>query len=89
MLFNFHALDCLLYALGKPVYHKFSDQHYGAWLRDAVPKQDMTSRADSSEKIWVTKENDTAVLYEYSNKDTFKLNTNPKSHKLDLRFKVA
>lgn len=91
MLFNFNALDCLLYAVGKPVYHKFTDQNYGAWMRDPSPRQDMymmMMKTDNSDKIWVTKENDTRTLYEYSNKVAFRTNNHTKKYTLAFPFKV-
>ena len=87
VLFNFHALDCLLYAVGKPVYHKFTEQNYGAWLKDASPKLDMM-KTDALEKIWATKENDSMKLYEYVNKSAYRTNTPTKTYRLQFGFKV-
>ncbi|XP_055839333.1 uncharacterized protein LOC129907245 [Episyrphus balteatus] len=54
--------SCLLYAVGKPVFHKSIDETYGSWLKDAAAKP------RDKEKIYVTRENVTNRLYEFSNK---------------------
>lgn len=61
--------DCALYAVGKPVYHRFTDQIYGCWMRDSNPPT-----AKDSEKFWVTtdKPDDNYKLYEYENKAMFR-----------------
>ena len=77
-------LDVVLYAVGKPVYHKHvPDQNYGAWMKDPQPASDA-----EGEKIWVTKENDTRLLYEYANKDDFRTNRQPKILRLEKAFYV-
>lgn len=73
---NFCLVDCVLYAVGKPVYHKFTDQTYGSWLKDPLPKND-----DVGERIWTTNESDTLHVYEYANKAKYRNNT-PRLHKL-------
>lgn len=73
--FTYHV-DCVLYAVGKPVYHKFTDQTYGSWLKDPLPKND-----DIGERIWTTNESDTLHVYEYANKAKYRNNT-PRLHKL-------
>lgn len=67
------ASDCVLYAVGKPVYNKFTDQVYGSWLKDASPKND-----DAGEKIWSTNESDIMSLYEYENKAAYRNNVSKK-----------
>lgn len=79
----FHNLDCVLYAVGKPVYHKFTDQNYGAWLKDAQPRNDMIA-----EKIWATREDDHLSLFEYANKVTYKNNLTTKIYRLQFAFQV-
>ncbi|KAJ6644219.1 Myocilin, partial [Pseudolycoriella hygida] len=68
--------DCVLYAVGKPVYHKFTDQTYGSWLKDPLPRND-----DVGERIWSTNESDTLHIYEYANKAKYRNNI-PRIHKL-------
>ncbi|CAO1428660.1 unnamed protein product [Diamesa hyperborea] len=75
------TLDCVLYAVGKPVYHKFTDQNYGAWLKDAQPRNDMIA-----EKIWATREDDHLSLFEYANKVTYKNNLTTKIYRLQFAF---
>ncbi|XP_059613225.1 uncharacterized protein LOC132259559 [Phlebotomus argentipes] len=75
------TMDCVLYAVGKPVYHKFTEQNYGAWLKDPTPKNDAVG-----EKIWATKENDSFRLYEYANKAVYRNNVPTKSYRLERPF---
>ncbi|XP_076175562.1 uncharacterized protein LOC143150891 isoform X2 [Ptiloglossa arizonensis] len=54
-------------ALGKPVLKGTMDDHYGSWMHDA------SSRSDGfSDKLWVTRKNDTSFIFEYKSKDHFK-----------------
>lgn len=64
-----HFVDCVLYAVGKPVYHRFTDQTYGCWMRDSDPPAHR-----DAEKYWVTtdKSNDNNKLFEYDNKAMFR-----------------
>lgn len=73
---KWNNIDCVLYAVGKPVYHKFTDQTYGSWLKDPLPRND-----EISEKIWATNESDSYHLYEYANKAKYR-NNMPKVHTL-------
>lgn len=77
------ALDCLLYAVGKPVYFKSSDQNYGSWLRDPLARNDV-----SAERIWMTKENDGFQLYEFSSKGAFRNNNPSKIYNMQFPFQV-
>lgn len=74
----------MLYAVGKPVYHKFSEEQYGAWLRDPSPRNDLVG-----ERYWCTKENDTVHLYEYANKVAYRNNANTKTYRLERPFRVS
>ncbi|XP_029726008.1 uncharacterized protein LOC109409677 [Aedes albopictus] len=74
--------DCVLYAVGKPVYHKYTDQIYGAWLKDPAPRNDAVEK-----KIWATRENDTMRLYEFANKTTYRNNVSTKTYRLDKPFR--
>lgn len=53
--------------MGKPVYNKFDEKFYGAWLKDSNPRND-----DYGEKIWATAENDIYHVYEYANKKNYR-----------------
>jgi len=75
--------DCVLYAVGKPVYHKFSEQNYGAWLKDPLARSEAVT-----ERIWATKENDNLQLFEYANKITYRNNAPSKIYRLQFPFKV-
>lgn len=80
-----HFLDCLLYAVGKPVYHRYTDQIYGCWMRDSDPR---TSR--DGEKYWVTSEKpeDSHKLFEFENKSMFRKNT-PSKYAINLTKYIA
>lgn len=66
------------------MFFKSDEQNYGSWLRDALTLNDA-----SSEKIWLTKENDPYQLYEYANKAAYRSNTLTKTYKLKLPFQVS
>ncbi|XP_014088353.2 uncharacterized protein [Bactrocera oleae] len=63
----------LLYAVGKPVFHKSVNEMYGCWLKDPVSSADI-----DHEKTYVTEENDTHNLYEYPTKLKYRMNLSPR-----------
>lgn len=79
----FFYADCLLYAIGKPVYNRYTDEIYGSWMRDAAPKNDAFG-----EMFWVTRENDSSHLYEYTNKTMYKKDFPTKIYELEHPLKV-
>lgn len=78
--------DCQLYAVGKAMYHRLSNQTYGAWLRDPSPHSD----ADL-DKVWTTQEGEAEayLLYEFPNKVAYANNTGAKLIKLEHPFRVT
>nr|CAD7458575.1 unnamed protein product [Timema tahoe] len=70
--------------VGKPVYHRNTEALYGSWMRDPMPVMETLG-----EKLWVTKENDTYHLFEYSNKTMFRRDIATKRYKLDYPFKCC
>lgn len=56
--------DCVLYAVGKPVYHRYTNQTNGSWMRDPCDK--------GGDKFYATKEDDADHLYRYDNKAMFR-----------------
>lgn len=53
------------------------DDHYGSWMHD-------TSKSDIyPEKLWVTRKNETSLIFEYKSKDHFK---NASSHPIALPY---
>ena len=72
-----------MYAVGKPVYHKYTNQTYGSWLKDPEPRND-----EIGDKIWATNELDSEHLYEYLNKTHFR-NNQRKLYKLNPGFQVS
>lgn len=77
--------ECELNMVGKPVFHNYLDMLHGAWLRDPIKKDNVTS-----EKIWLTKETETNNLYEYKNRIDYRQNklTRTQPYKLACPFKV-
>jgi len=76
--------DCQLYAVGKPVYHRFTNMSYGSWMRDADP----LTEADN-QKFWFTNESDPHHLYEYLNKTQFRAGNPSVTYTLQEPFKVT
>lgn len=76
--------DCELYAIGKPVFHKFVEEHYGSALKDPMPRNDVFA-----EKYWCTKQNDSYRLYEYANKAAYRNNAHTKTYRLEHPFRVS
>lgn len=76
--------DCILYAVGKPVYHKYTEQNYGSWLKDTNPKNDAIA-----EKIWSTNENETSVIYEFPNKTAYRDNIDKNQIRLETPWQVC
>ncbi|KAJ0174299.1 hypothetical protein K1T71_010445 [Dendrolimus kikuchii] len=72
--------NCQLYAIGKPVYHRYKDELFGAWLRDS------NSSDTQREKLWTTQENDVERLREYRSKASFKSDNVDEYHKLQKPF---
>lgn len=56
-------IDCVLEAIGKPVYHGYIDQDYGSWMMDSNPANDRVGN-----KYWITNETNPTMLYEYGSK---------------------
>ncbi|XP_037873711.1 uncharacterized protein LOC101741742 [Bombyx mori] len=72
--------NCQLYAIGKPVYHRYKEELFGAWLRDS------NATDVQREKLWTTQENDIERLREYRNKASFKSDHVDEFHKLQKPF---
>ena len=83
-IYFFFNTDCQLYAVGKPVYHRYTNMSYGSWMRDAQP----LTEADS-QKFWFTNENEPDLLHEYLNKTLFRAGTPSVTYKLEHQFKVT
>lgn len=64
-----YATDCVLYAVGKPVYHKSTNVTYGSWLKDSHPRN-----KEMAEKIWTTYETHHNIIYEFADKTSFRNN---------------
>lgn len=77
--------NCELSMVGKPVFHHYLNMPYGAWLRDPVVQDNKTI-----EKIWLTKENEPTLLYEFKNRNDYRKNqpSKPVPYKLSCPFQV-
>lgn len=64
-----NLLDCVLYAVGKPVYHKATNFAYASWLKDSRPRN-----KEMEEKIWTTYETEPQLIYEFADKASFRNN---------------
>ncbi|CAG7821657.1 unnamed protein product [Allacma fusca] len=74
--------DCVLSAVGKPVFNRFSQQDpVGAWMRDPV------KAGPDGEKYYVTNL-DKAVLYEFGNKTFFQKSVPSRNLSLPNEFKI-
>ncbi|XP_065167503.1 uncharacterized protein [Atheta coriaria] len=71
--------DCLLYAVGKPVYIRYSNQSVGCWMRDPL---EMTG-----DRYYTTKEDDAYRLFQFDNKTLFRKDTPSREYKLIYPFK--
>lgn len=69
MFFCMMTTDCVLYAVGKPVYHKSTNVTYGSWLKDSHPRN-----KEMAEKIWTTYETHHNIIYEFADKTSFRNN---------------
>lgn len=73
-----------MYAVGKPVFHKFVDENYGSWLKDAAAAE------LEREKTFVTNEKDNYNLYEFTSKIQYRMNDVPrKKYEITEGFQVC
>ncbi|XP_023027680.2 uncharacterized protein isoform X1 [Leptinotarsa decemlineata] len=79
--FTNRSKDCVLYAVGKPVYHRYTEHVYGCWMRDSNPPNEK-----EEQKYWVTKESEPTILYEYDNKTMYRRDMPTKEYNLDHPF---
>ncbi|XP_056636395.1 uncharacterized protein LOC130444995 isoform X1 [Diorhabda sublineata] len=73
--------DCVLYAVGKPVYLRTTEDQFGCWMRDSNPVSDKDEM-----KFWVTKETYPDKLFEYANKTMYRNDTHTAVYDLDHPF---
>jgi len=73
--------ECLLENIGKPVFHRWSSDHFGGWMQDAVDRE-----GEDGQKIWVTKSTDNSTLYEFINKTTYRDDKPTRKYNLPLPF---
>lgn len=70
--------DCILYAVGKPVYHRYTNKTNGCWMRDPE---------SSSDKFWSTYEDDPYFLQEFNDKIQFRNGSASKNYSLTPPFR--
>lgn len=75
--------DCVLSAVGKPVFNRFSSHPAGCWMRDPV------GSGTFGDKYWVTGVEDTFHLYEYFNKTAFTRDRSTRNYTLSIPFRVS
>lgn len=75
-------IDCVLSAVGKPVFNRYSVAAAGCWMREPV------QAGVSGEKYWVTRMEDTNHLYEFSNRTAFAKGHPTRNFTLPFPFKV-
>ncbi|XP_073844679.1 uncharacterized protein isoform X2 [Musca autumnalis] len=59
--------SCILYAVGKPVFHKSVSEQHGSWLKDPAAKD------IDREKTFVTHEKENNKLYEFTSKKAYRI----------------
>ncbi|KAK7083078.1 Olfactomedin-like domain protein [Halocaridina rubra] len=79
--FRNRSFDCLLSAVGKPVYHRHTDSEYGSWMRDPHPKDPLLEP-----KYWTTNMSDPYHLYEFADKNRYRKNQPTKNYTLPRPF---
>lgn len=75
--------DCVLSAVGKPVFNRFSPTSAGCWMKDPG------GTGVNLEKYWVTRVDDTSHLYEFSNKTAFTRDRSTRNFTLPFPFRVS
>ncbi|XP_045621271.2 uncharacterized protein [Procambarus clarkii] len=79
--FKNRSTDCMLSAVGKPVYHRHTDSKYGSWMRDPHP---LEPRREP--RFWTTDPADPYRLYEFSDKNRYRKNLPSKNYTLSWPF---
>lgn len=73
--------DCMLAAVGKPVYHRYTDNDYGSWMRDPHPAD-----PERESRFWTTNPDDSNHLYEFADKNRYRKNQPSKNYTLEHQF---
>lgn len=81
--FSICILVGILEAVGKPVFKGNMDDTHGYWMYDALPRTESIS-----EKLWVTRSNNSWYIFEYNKKDDVKRGQS-RSIRLPYPFKVV
>lgn len=78
------AADCMLSAVGKPVYHRHTDSNFGSWMRDPNPREPRREP-----RYWTTDPSDNNHLYEFADKNRYRKNIPSKNYTLSRPFTVS
>ncbi|KAG7163708.1 Myocilin-like [Homarus americanus] len=70
-------MDCMLSAVGKPVYHRHTESNFGSWMRDPHPREPRREP-----RFWTTNPADPYHLYEFSDKNRYRKNLPSKNYTL-------
>lgn len=79
--FRNRTTDCMLSAVGKPVYHRHTDSNFGSWMRDPNPRDPRREP-----RFWTTDPTDTNHLYEFADKNRYRKNIPSKNYTLPRPF---
>lgn len=79
--FRNRTFDCMLSAVGKPVYHRHTDSNYGSWMRDPLPRD-----TSLETKFYTTDPTSPYYLYEFSDKNQYRKNLPSKNYTLPRPF---
>ncbi|XP_065323688.1 uncharacterized protein LOC135930827 [Gordionus sp. m RMFG-2023] len=73
--------NCLLKAVGKPVFMRYTGTYWGTWMRDPFPLTPL-----DNQKIWMTKHFDGKEVFEYANEEAFKADNISKTYILPVSY---
>ncbi|KAK8397870.1 hypothetical protein O3P69_004577 [Scylla paramamosain] len=79
--FRNRSSDCMLAAVGKPVYHRHTDSIYGSWMRDPHPAD-----PQQEPRFWTTNPADPMRLFEFADKNRYRKNQASKNYTLPVPF---
>ncbi len=63
--------------VGKPVFHRYTQDLYGSWMVDASPPE-----GEGDEKLWVVRSEQKAILYQFNNRSQFRHDLHARSYRL-------
>ncbi|KAF2364242.1 Collagen triple helix repeat [Trinorchestia longiramus] len=79
--FSNRSLDCKLSAIGKPVFNRHTNNDYGSWLRDPLPRNKFYAPY-----YYSTRPDEPRRLFEYDSKENFRQDEASKNYSLPFPF---